>query len=100
MMCLQYSSFAQIHVHAAGQAWVKAANRAHDIDALEFVGTVLLEDGRVLDRIFVRSWSSVDVAWIGIPRRRRIGMVVRNLSIPDDDMVRENAADRFVEAAA
>src|SRR6185436_18164153 len=47
-----------------------------------------------------RAWGPVGVARARIPRRRRIGMVVGDLAIPDDEMMRQHAADRFGEAAA
>ena len=99
-MRLQHLAVAQIHVYAARQARIKAAHRAHDVDALEFVRPVLFEDRRILHRIFVRTRRSVDVARIGVPRRRRIRMIVRDLAVANHHVVREHAANRFVEAAA
>ena len=81
VMCLQDLTVAEIHVDAAWQARIEAAHRAHDVDALEFFGAVLLEDGRVLHGIFVGTGRAVDIARIGIPRRGRIGMVVGDLVI-------------------
>src|SRR5215470_1630098 len=47
---LQHFAIAEIHMDAAGQAWIEAADGAHDIYAFEIVGTVLFENGRVLHR--------------------------------------------------
>src|SRR5215470_13782089 len=41
---LDDAAVAEIHVHAAGQARIEAPHRAHDVDALELLGRVLLED--------------------------------------------------------
>ena len=43
---------------------------------------------------------AVNVARIGIPRRRRIRMVVGDLAVANHDVMRKHAADRFVESAA
>ena len=91
---------AQVHVDAAGQARVEAADRPHDVDALELVRPVLLEDRRVLHRVLVGAGRAVDVARAGVPGRRRIGMVVGDLAVADDDVMRQHAAHRLVEAAA
>ncbi len=85
---------------AAGQARVEAAHRAHDVDALELVRPVLLEDRRVLHRVLVGAGRAVDVARAGVPGRGRIGVVVGDLAVADDDVVRQHAAHRLVEAAA
>ena len=67
---------------------------------LKFSGPILLEDGCVLHRVLVRPRSPVDVSGIGIPGSRRIGMIVRNFAVSDNDMVRKHAAHRFMEAAS
>ena len=85
---------------AAGQAGIEAAHRAHDVDALEFVRTVLLEDRRVLHRVLVRTRRAVNVARVRVPRRRRIRMVVGDLAVADDQVMRQDAAHGFVETAA
>src|ERR1700728_2075064 len=59
---LQHPASAQVHVDAAGQARVEAADRAHDVDALEVLRRVLLEDRRVLHRVLVRARRAVAVA--------------------------------------
>ena len=100
MVRLQHLAVPQIHMHAARQTRIEAAYRAHDVDSLELVRAVLLEDRSVLHRIFVRTRSAIDVARIGIPGRRRIGMVVGDLAVFDHHVMRQHAADRFVEAAA
>src|ERR1700679_3715306 len=89
-----------VHVDAAGEARVEAADCPHDVDPFEILGTVLLEDRGVLHGIFIRPWRAVNIAWVGIPRSRRIGVVVGNLALANHYVVRENAADRLVEAAA
>src|SRR2546429_4082023 len=65
-----------------------------------FRSTVLLEERRILHRVLVGAGHAVGVARAGVPRRRRVGMIVRNLSAADDDVVRQHAAPRLVEAAA
>ena len=99
-MRLQHFAVAQVHVHAARQTWIEASHRAHDVDALEFVRAVFLEDRRVLHRILVGPGRAVDIARIRVPRRGRIGMIVGDLAIADDDVMREHTAHRLVEAAA
>ena len=47
---LQRPPSAEVHVDAARQARVEAADGAHDVDALEVVRAVLLEDRHVLRR--------------------------------------------------
>ena len=66
MMRLKHLAVAEIHVHAARQAGIEAAHRAHDIDALEFAGAILLKDRSILHCIFVRTRSPVRIARIGI----------------------------------
>src|SRR5580700_9120262 len=100
MVRLQDLAVAQIHMYTAGQTRIEAAYRAHNIDSLEFVRPVLLKNGGVLHRVLVRTRSAVDISWIGIPRRRRIRMVICDLAIFDYHVMREHAANRFVEAAA
>src|SRR6185436_20136089 len=39
---LHHLAVAEVHVDAARQAGVEAADRAHDVDALELVGRILL----------------------------------------------------------
>src|ERR1700730_18413093 len=75
MMRLQHFAVPQIHVHAARQTRIEAPHRAHDINSLELVRTVLLKDRGVLHRVLVWTRSAVDVARIGIPGGRRIGVV-------------------------
>src|SRR5208283_2209424 len=100
MMSFQYLAVAEIHMDAARQARIETAHRAHDVYAFELVRSVLFEDGRVLDGIFIGSRRSVDIARIGVPRRGRVRMIVGDLAVPDDDVVRQHAADGFVEAAS
>src|SRR5436853_7063296 len=96
----EFFSFAQVHVDTTGQAGVKATDRPHDVDALEVLGTVLLEDRCVLHSIFVGSRGSIDVTYTAIPGRWWIGMIVRDLAILDDEMVGEYPTHGLVEAAA
>ncbi len=91
---------AQVHVDAARQTGVEAAHRPHDVDALELVRAVLLEDRRVLHGVLIRPRRAVHVTRAGVPRRGRIGMVVGDFAVADDDVVRQHAAHRLVEAAA
>src|ERR1700683_5241571 len=87
-------------MHSAGQAWVEATNRAHDVDALEVLRAIVLEDGGVLHRILVRTRSSVDIARARVPWSGWITMVVGDLAFADNDMVRQHSAHCFVETAA
>src|SRR3954447_1249691 len=61
----------QVHVHAAGQARVEAADGAHDVDALEVLPVVLLEDRLTLHGVLVGARRAEAVAGVGVPRRRR-----------------------------
>src|SRR5579863_9289848 len=99
MVQLQSFSVPQIHVHAAGKAWIEASDGTHDINALKFVRSVLLKNGSVLHRIFIRAGRAIHVARIGIPRRWRIRMVIRDLSIADHHVMREHAANSLMESA-
>ena len=72
----------------------------HDVHALEVLRAVLLEDRRVLHGVLVRAGGAVDVARVGVPRGRRVGLVVGDLALADDHVVREHAARGLVEADA
>src|ERR1700752_666659 len=98
MVCLQDLAVTEIHVNTAGETRIKASHRAHDVDALEIVGAVFFEDGRVLDRILIRAGRAVDVAWICIPRSRWIRIVVRNLAVANYDVMRQYPTYCFVKA--
>ena len=87
-------------MHAARETGIEAAHRTHDVDALECVRSVLLEDGRILDGVFVWPRCPIDVARVGVPRRRRIRMVVCYLAFADNEMVRKDAANGFMESTA
>src|ERR1700728_3130660 len=100
MFRFEHLSIAEIHMHAAREAWVKAANGAHNIDALELVGPIFFEDGRILHRIFIGTRSSVNITRIRVPGCWWIGMIVGYLAVANDNVMRKNAAHRFVEAAA
>ena len=56
--------------------------------------------GVSLHRVLVRARRAVDVARVGVPRRRRVRVVVGDLAAPDHHVVREHAAHRLGEAAA
>src|SRR6185437_3094980 len=77
----QYLAVAQEHVDTAGQTGIKAAHGPHNVNALEVLGPVLFENGRVLHRVFVGTGSAVNVARVGVPARRRIRMVIGDLAV-------------------
>src|SRR5947207_1253650 len=52
---LDHPAVAEVHVDAARQARIEAAHRAHDVDALEVLGAVLLEQVHALHRVLVRA---------------------------------------------
>src|SRR5258705_10660050 len=83
MMCFQYFAVAEIHMHATRQAGIEASHRTHYVDPLKVLGPILLKDWGVLYRILIRSRCAIDIARIGVPWCRRIGMIVSNLAIPN-----------------
>src|SRR5258708_686258 len=87
-------------MYAAGQAWIEAANRAHDVDTLEILRAVVFEDRRVLYRIFIGAGSSIDITRFRVPRRWRIRMVVGDLTFADNDVMGKDSTNGLVEAAA
>src|SRR5690606_591178 len=91
---------ARVHVHAARQARIEAPHRAHDVDAFEVLLAVLLEDRQPLYGVRVGPRRAVDVTRARVPRRRRIRVVVGDLAIANDQVMREHAAHRLVKAAA
>src|SRR5215472_6160671 len=97
---LEHLAIAEIHVHATRQARIETADRSHNVDALEFVRAVFLKDRCVLHSIFVGSGSAVNIARVGVPRSRRIGMIVRDFSIANHHVMRQHSADRLVEPAS
>src|SRR5450755_3680644 len=97
---LAHLARAVVHVHAARQARVEAAHRTHDVHALEVVRAVLLEDRGVLHGILVRTGGPERVARAGVPRGRRIGLVVGDLALADHHVMREHAPSGLVEADA
>src|SRR5208282_2149296 len=99
-MSFEYFSVAEVHMNTARQTGVETAHCAHDVDAFKFVRAVFLEDGGVLNCVFVRPGSAVDVARIRVPRSRGVGVIVGDLTVANDDVVGKNAADGFVETAA
>src|SRR3984885_9204793 len=44
VMRFKHLSIAQVHVDAAGQAWIETAYRPHDVNSLELVWAILLEN--------------------------------------------------------
>src|SRR6202042_2041 len=96
---LAHLAGAGVHVHAARQARVEAADRTHDVDALEVLRTVLLEDRRVLNRVLVGARGAIRVTRAGVPWRRRVRLVVGDLALADHHVVREHAASGLVEPA-
>ena len=65
---LQHLPAAEVHVDAARQAGVEAADRAHDVDALEVRPVVLLEDRLALDGVLVRAGRPELVPRVRVPR--------------------------------
>src|SRR6476646_10952629 len=84
---------------AARQAWVETAHCAHDVDAFELIRAVLFEDGRVLDRIFVRSRRTVDIARTAVPWRGWIRMIIGDFAVADDEVMRQHTANGFMKSA-
>src|SRR5438309_5438750 len=97
---LQHLAVAEVHVHAAREARIETAYRAHDVDAFEVGGPVLFEDRRTHHRVFIWSAGAETISRTPIPRRRRIGMVVGDLAIANHHVMRQHAPHCFVEAAA
>src|SRR4051794_23501179 len=97
---LQRLALAEIHVHAAGQARVEAADRAHDVDAPEVLLVVLLEDRLAHHRVLVWTRSPIAVRRTAVPGSQRVRVVVRDLAVADHHVVGEHAPDGLVEAAA
>src|SRR5437879_1885498 len=95
---LEYLAAAQIHVHTARQARIETAHRSHNVDSLEVSRSVLFEDRCVLDGILVRTRRAVHVARASVPGSRRVRMVVGDLAVANNHMVRQHTAYRFMEA--
>src|ERR1700749_2553105 len=87
-------------MNAARQTRVEAAHGAHNVDPFEVLRAILFKNRRVLNRVFVRPGGSIDIARVGVPRCRRIRMVVRDLTVANDHMMGQHAAYGFVEPAA
>ena len=98
-MCFQNLPISEIHMDTTGQARIEAANGAHDIDSLELVRAIFLKYRRVLYRILIWPWSSEAIAGICIPRSWRIWVIVGDLVIANHDVMRQDSAHGFVEAA-
>src|SRR5262245_25384242 len=86
-------------MNTARQARVEASDSSHYIDALEIVGTILLENRRILNGVLVWSRRPIDVARVSVPRSRWIGMIVGDLAATNHHVMREDATDSFVKAA-
>src|SRR5687767_3822644 len=100
MALLDDAAIAEIHMYPAWQARIEAAHRAHDVDAFEVFAIAFFEDWQPLDRIFIWPWRAEVVTRAGIPRRRRIRVIVRDPAITNHHVMRQPAAHRFGEAAA
>src|SRR5580700_11667172 len=100
VMRLQHLAVSQIHVDTARQARIEASDRPHDVDSFELIRAIFFKDRSVLHRVLVRTRSAISVARIGIPGGRRIRMIVGDLAFFDHDMMREHAADSFMESTA
>src|SRR5580658_3068896 len=87
-------------MYAAGQARIETTDRAHNVDPLEILRTIVFKDGCVLHGIFIRARSSIDIARVRVPRRWRIRMVIRDLAFADHHVMGKHSANRLVEPAA
>src|SRR4029077_75671 len=45
-----------------------------------------------------RSWCSINIARISVPRRWRVGVIICDLAAANDYMMRKNPADSFVKS--
>src|SRR5689334_21797743 len=95
---IQHLSVSKEHMHAAGETGVETSYSAHDVDTFEVFGSVFFKDRRILHGVFIRTGGAVDIAHRSVPWSRRIRMVVCDFSIADDHVMREDAANRFVES--
>src|SRR3954454_6961666 len=66
---LDRPAVAEVHVHAAGQARVEGADRAHDVDPAELLLAALLEDGLAHHRVLVGAGGAVGVRRAAVPWR-------------------------------
>src|ERR1700679_2903774 len=87
-------------MYAAGQARIETTHSAHNVDTLEILWTIIFKDRCVLHRIFIRARSSVDIARVRVPRRRRIGMVIRDFAFADHHVMGKHPTNRLVEPTA
>src|SRR5277367_6133126 len=62
MVRLQDFAVPQIHMDAARQTRIETSYRAHNVDALKLLRTVLFKDRRVLHGILVRPRSAINIA--------------------------------------
>src|SRR2546421_5170755 len=76
MARLEDPPVAEIHMHAARQAWIEAADGAHNVDAFKRVESIFLEQWGILDGVLEGAGGAERIAWTGIPGCRRIWMVV------------------------
>ena len=96
---LQDLSISKIHMDTTRQAGIKTSYRTHDVDALKILGTVLLENGGILNRVLVRSGGPIDVARVRIPTGRWVRMIVCYLPISNHQVMREHAPHGLMETA-
>jgi hydrogenase large subunit len=97
---VQAPALAEVHVHPARQAGVETAHGAHHVDAFEVLAVVLLEDRLALHGVLIGPRRSVAVPRAGVPRRRRIRVIVGDLAVADHHVVAEHPAHRLGEPAA
>src|SRR5215510_16096202 len=100
MARFQRLAVAKIHMHSAWHARVKAPHYAHDVNSIEIIGPILFEDGGTLHRILIGTGRAVNVARAGVPRRRRIRVIIGDFSIADNHVMREHSPYGLVKAAA
>src|ERR1044072_3308735 len=86
-------------MHTTRQTGVETPYGAHNVYTFEVIRTVLFKDRGPLYSVFIRPRGAVDVARVGVPGGRRIRMIIGNLAIAYDDVMRQHAAHRFMESA-
>ena len=67
VVTLYHAPLARVHVHAARQARIEAPHRAHDVDALEVLGAILLEDLESLDGVLVGAGQNTPIFEVNKP---------------------------------
>ena len=76
----------------------RAPHCAHNVDPFEFIGTVLLKMGVFCTASSYGPGRAINIARVGIPGSLRVRMVVGDLALANHDMMRENSANRLMEA--